>query len=164
MADEVVTLFRQITAGVYVIGVAQQERRNAFTAAWVMQISFKPLLLALSINPEHSSYSLLREGRVFSVNVLRRGQIELAQHFGTRSETDKLRGSAWHTGLTGAPILKEALAYFDCKLVDTHPAGDHVLAIGQVLDGALLAPDAIPMSYAETGDLDGSSELYPAGF
>ena len=39
------------------------EARNAFTAAWVMQVSFDPLLLALSINPHHSSYRLLKEGR-----------------------------------------------------------------------------------------------------
>jgi flavin reductase (DIM6/NTAB) family NADH-FMN oxidoreductase RutF len=164
MADGLSTLFRQITAGVYVIGVAQQERRNAFTAAWVVQVSFKPLLLALSINPEHSSYSLLMEGRVFSVNVLRRGQMDLARHFGTRREVDKLAGVAWRAGRTGAPILMDALAYFDCRLLDAHPAGDHVLVIGQVLDGELAAPDATPMNYVETGNLDGSNKLYPQRF
>ena len=45
------------------VGVAHGEVRNAFTAAWVMQVSFDPLLLALSINPHHSSYGLLKEGR-----------------------------------------------------------------------------------------------------
>lgn len=34
MAHELAKLFRQITAGVYVIGVAHQERRNAFTGGW----------------------------------------------------------------------------------------------------------------------------------
>ena len=53
-----------------------------FTAAWVMQVSFDPLLLALSINPHHSSYGLLRDGRAFSVNVLKKGQLELAAHYG----------------------------------------------------------------------------------
>jgi flavin reductase (DIM6/NTAB) family NADH-FMN oxidoreductase RutF len=111
MANALTTLFRQITAGVYVAGVAQQEKRNAFAAAWVVQVSFKPLLLAVSINPEHSSYPLLMEGRVFSVNVLQRGQIDLARHFGTRSsgDLDKLAGTSWRAGLTGAPILTDAL-------------------------------------------------------
>jgi flavin reductase (DIM6/NTAB) family NADH-FMN oxidoreductase RutF len=164
MAHELATLFKQITAGVYVIGIAHQEKRNAFTAGWVIQVSFTPLLLAVSINPEHSSYPLLMDGRVFSVNVLRRGQIELARHFGRRSEGNKLRDIAWRTAITGAPILANALAYFDCRLMKTYPAGDHVLAIGQVLDGALLSQNAIPMRYAETGDLDGSHELYPDRF
>lgn len=164
MAHELAKLFRQITTGVYVIGVAHEERRNAFTAAWVMQVSFRQLLVAVSINPEHLSYPLLMDGRVFSVNVLRRGLMELVRHFGARREIEKLAGIPWRVGLTGAPILTDALAYFDCRLIDTFPAGDHLLAIGHVLDGALVAPDSIPMSYAETGDLDGSSELYPAGF
>ena len=58
------------------VGVAHGEVCNAFTAAWVMQVSFDPLLLALSINPQHSSYGLLKEGRAFSVNVLKKGQLD----------------------------------------------------------------------------------------
>ena len=46
---------QRLTQGVYVVGVAHGEVRNAFTAAWVMQVSFDPLLLALSINPHHSN-------------------------------------------------------------------------------------------------------------
>ena len=40
------------------------------------------LRLALSINPHHSSYRLLKEGQAFSVNVLKKGQLELAAHYG----------------------------------------------------------------------------------
>jgi hypothetical protein len=31
-----------------------------------------------------------------------------------------------------------------------------------VVDGRILDPNAVPMTYAETGDMDGSSALYPA--
>jgi flavin reductase (DIM6/NTAB) family NADH-FMN oxidoreductase RutF len=48
---EFAALFHQLTLGVYVVGVADAGRRDGFTAAWVMQVSFDPLLLALSINP-----------------------------------------------------------------------------------------------------------------
>ena len=53
MSGSVAALFQRLTQGVYVVGVAHGEVRNAFTAAWVMQVSFDPLLLALSINPHH---------------------------------------------------------------------------------------------------------------
>ena len=79
--------FKRLTQGVYVVGVAHGETRNAFTAAWVMQVSYDPLLLALSINPNHSSYRLLKEGRSFSVNVLKKGQLDLADHYGRPSRT-----------------------------------------------------------------------------
>jgi len=36
---------------------------------------------------------------------------------------------AWHDGL---PLLEGALAHLACRVVDVHPAGDHVLWIGEV--------------------------------
>lgn len=71
MSGSVAALFQRLTQGVYLVGVAHAERRNVFTAAWVMQVSFGPMLLALSINPRNSSYALLQEGRAFAVNVLK---------------------------------------------------------------------------------------------
>ena len=62
MSTSIAALFQRLTQGVYVVGVAHGQVRNAFTAAWVMQVSFDPLLLALSIDPHHSSYRLLRLG------------------------------------------------------------------------------------------------------
>ncbi len=160
---DVAGLFRRISLGVHVIGVADQERRNAFTAAWVMQVSFDPLLLALSINPEHASYPLLRAGGGFTVNVLRDSQLHLARRFGTESgrEHDKLAGVEWRPGRRGAPILPESLAWLECELAGSTPAGDHELVLGRVIDGGILPPDGAPLTYAATGDLDGSRALYP---
>ena len=92
---DVADLFHRLTAGVYVIGVAHGDRRNAFTAAWLTQVSFDPLLLALSVNPGHASWPLMQGGGGFTVNVLAREQLALARHFGTQSarEADKLAPS-----------------------------------------------------------------------
>lgn len=78
MSSSIAELFKRLTTGVYVVGVAHGEVRNAFTAAWVMQVSYEPLLLALSINPHHSSYELLKQGGAFSISMLKKGQLELA--------------------------------------------------------------------------------------
>jgi flavin reductase (DIM6/NTAB) family NADH-FMN oxidoreductase RutF len=163
---EIAALFHQLTLGVYVIGVSDSGQRDGFTAAWLMQVSFDPLLLALSVNPANASYPLLRGGGGFTVNVLRQGQLELARRFGTWSgrEHDKLAGIGWRPGRNGAPILEDALAYFDCELTGGMPSGDHELVLGRVTDGRILAPDATPLAYADTGDMDGSSALYPARF
>jgi flavin reductase (DIM6/NTAB) family NADH-FMN oxidoreductase RutF len=156
-------LFRRLTAGVYVVGVADGGRRNGFTAAWLMQVSFDPLLLALSVNPGHASFPLLVAGGGFAVSVLSRDQLDLARHFGTRSgrETDKLAGVQWRAGRTGAPILAGAIAYLECRLTGRIPAGDHEIVIARPVAGEILLPDAVPLTYADTGDLDGSRELYP---
>lgn len=166
MNDDLAGLFRWLTAGVYVIGVAHGETRNAFTASWVVQASFQPPLLALGINPAHASYALLREGRVFSVNVLHDTQLPLAGHFGVHSgrDVDKLAGIPWRPGRSGAPVLQNAAAYFDCRVTDEVEAGDHRLVIGRVIDGAVLHAGARPLTYRDTNGLDGSAELYPPSF
>jgi flavin reductase (DIM6/NTAB) family NADH-FMN oxidoreductase RutF len=166
MSKKMAELFRTISSGVYVVGVAHAEHRNAFTAAWIAQVSYKPLMLSLSVNPNNASYQLIKAGQAFAVNVLEEAQMDVVRHFGLHSgcERDKLAGHAWRTGITGAPIFTDALAYFDCRVHFTRRTGDHVLVIGQVLDGAILKPGATPMTYAQTGDLDGGQALYPTAF
>jgi flavin reductase (DIM6/NTAB) family NADH-FMN oxidoreductase RutF len=164
--NEIAALFRQLTAGVYVVGAAHNERRDAFTAAGVMQVSYSPLLLAVSINPEHATYPLVKDSRAFTVNVLKQGQLETARWFGSRSgrEHDKLAGVSWYPGRGGAPVLDDALAYFDCELAAWHPAGDHDLILGRVVAGRLIDPGGVPMTYRDTANMDGSQSLYPSSF
>jgi flavin reductase (DIM6/NTAB) family NADH-FMN oxidoreductase RutF len=159
-------LCRRLTNGLYVVGVTHGEQRDAFTAAWLTQVSFDPLLVALSINPSHASFPILVAAEAFAVSILSHGQLELARHFGTQSgrAVDKLVGQRWQAAHGGAPVLLDALGYLECRLVGRYPAGDHQLVLGQVVGGRLFAPAAVPMTYAETGDLDGSAELYPSTF
>ena len=161
-----IELFRRLTNGVYIVGVNHGRRSNAFTAAWLTQVSFDPLLIALSVNPDHFSYALLQESGVFTINVLRRGDLDLTRHFGTQSgrNADKLAGRRWRSGSLGAPVLEEAIAYLECRVMGSIPAGDHELVLGRAVAGAVIDDTASPMRYAETGDVDGSSELYPAIF
>jgi flavin reductase (DIM6/NTAB) family NADH-FMN oxidoreductase RutF len=123
-----------------------------------MQVSFNPPLLAVSINPQSYSYQLLQAGGVCAVNVLGRDHYALAEHFG-RSAPDKMAGFQWQQAKTGAPVLSESLAYFDCQVSHYADAGDHKIAICKVIAAARLN-DGNPLLYSETGELDGSSKLY----
>ena len=164
MKKDLHILFQKLTHGVYVIGVSCDRENNAFTASWVMQVSFNPLMLALSINPNHSSYKMLKEGGIFSVNVLPKDRLDLAEHFGQPVSTDKLNNVVWHPGKTTAPVLDDAIAFFECKFSTACEAGDHRLVIGRVISGALQKPQALPMNYQETGAMDESSNLFPEDF
>jgi flavin reductase (DIM6/NTAB) family NADH-FMN oxidoreductase RutF len=152
-------LVKQITHGVYVIGVSDGEQKNAFTASWVMQVSFDPLLLAFSINPQHYSYKLLRSGGVCTISVLKQEQTALAEHF-AHSDIEKMIGYQWLHRKTGAPILMESSAYFDCEVKHYLDAGDHKIVVCKVVDAGYLQSGQ-PMLYSETGDMDGSSQFLP---
>ncbi len=158
MIENLDKLFKQISLGVYVIGVSDGEHQNAFTAACVMQVSFNPPLLAISINPEHYSYQLLQAGGVCTVNILGQHQYAIAEHFGS-SAKDKMTGFQWQKGQTGAPILAESLAYFDCRVSHYTDAGDHKIVVCKVIAAANLN-EGSPLLYCQTGDMDHSSELY----
>ncbi len=164
MSGKLAPLFACLTHGVYVIGVSAEGRKNAFTAAWVMQASFNPPMLALSINPLHSSFALLKAGGGFTVNVLKSGQRELALHFGKPMAANKLDAISWREAGNGAPIFDEAMAWFECELAGEMPSGDHVLVLGEVTDGGLAEECAAPMDYREMHGTDATAALLPDGF
>ncbi|MGH8658311.1 MAG: flavin reductase family protein [Gammaproteobacteria bacterium] len=90
--------------------------------------------------------------------------INLARHFGQPAGANKLAGMSWCRKATGAPVLSNALAYFDCRLRDQVSAGDHDLVIGQVVDGQILRPGVSLLVYREGAHLDGSQDLFPNHF
>jgi flavin reductase (DIM6/NTAB) family NADH-FMN oxidoreductase RutF len=118
----------------------------------------------LSINTNHSSYRLLKEARLFSVNVLKKGQLDLANRYGRPARADKLALMDWTNDRIGPPLLLEGLAWFECQTMDEHPAGDHMLVVGRVINGKLVDSEAEPMCYRETGAMDGAFTLYPDAF
>ncbi len=159
MIEDIEKLVKHISHGVYIIGVRHEQRENAFTAAWVMQVSFQPLMICLSINPEHYSYSLLKKGGICTLNVLGRHQLTIAEHFGNAAIKDKMQGFQWHKAVTGAPVLSESLSYFDCRVSHFSDAGDHKLAVCEVLDAGFLNPGEI-MLYTDTDNMDNSEEIF----
>lgn len=166
MSARPLDLFRRLSNGVYVVGVADGPRRNAFTAAWITQVSFDPLMIAISVNPEHFSYPLLAASRTFTVSILAAHQVELARHFGTQSgrDIDKLAGQRWTPTAAGIPYLDDAVAWLECEVDAEHPAGDHRIVLATVTGGEVHSPDALVLAYGATGNLDGSADLYPPRF
>lgn len=128
-------LLQAIPYGLYAIGVRSGDRRNAFTANWLMQCSAEPVMLALAVENEGTSLPLLRESRAFSVNLYRADQRREAARLarpGTRAPA-KLSEFATRDGATGAPLLVDTLGYLECRIVTEVPAGDHTLFLGEVV-------------------------------
>jgi flavin reductase (DIM6/NTAB) family NADH-FMN oxidoreductase RutF len=92
------------------------------------------------------------ESGSFAINVLTGDQVELAKRFGYKSgrTIDKLAGLETIAAASGAPVLPQAYAYFDLKLVNTFPAGDHTLFVGEVVEAKILHPEARPLIFKKT--------------
>ena len=150
-------LLRAIPYGLFAIGVRSGDRRNAFTANWVMQAAFTPPMLVVALQNESKSLPMIRDARGFAVNVLADGQRQLAEQLGrsSHSQPAKLQGVPSRPApVTGAPILTQGLGWLECRLVATMPAGDHTLVLGEVVEAGLesgrrvLAMDDAGMRYA----------------
>ena len=72
-----------------------------------------------------------------SVNVLAQSQEELAKRFadmlGDKNE-DHFKYGKWTELVTGAPVLEEALAGFDCAVEEMLVAHTHAVIIGEIKD------------------------------
>lgn len=156
---EIAELIKTLSTGIYGIGVQHAGEVRIFTASWVMPVSFDPVLIALSINPIHRSYQILRENGFFSINVIGHDHPGLAEKLA--GPGDRLQGLKWLKGHSACPLLENALAHVECRVLHDYPAGDHQLVVGEVLGGSIRNPSERRLLYAETGNLDGAIALFP---
>jgi len=144
---------RKIPHGVYVVGVKRDSQLNAFTATWFTQVSFTPPLVALGIRKDAVSFEMIRHDRVFSVNLLGKGQKTVAEHFVKPATVvgEKLTAVRYRLGKTGAPLLEDAIAYLECEVREiANEQGDHAIVIGEVIEAGVHR-DEPALTLLETG-------------
>jgi flavin reductase (DIM6/NTAB) family NADH-FMN oxidoreductase RutF len=130
----------RIPSGLFIVTLRHDQAETGLLASWVQQCSFDPPQLSLAVRRDRDLLAWLVRDAAFMVNVLDDTQTDMIVHFGkgfalnepafTGLEVDRPGG--------GPPVLREALAYLECRVVARHPAGDHDLVIGRIVAGALL--------------------------
>jgi flavin reductase (DIM6/NTAB) family NADH-FMN oxidoreductase RutF len=133
-------------SGLYVVGSTDGgQRRNAMTLNWATQVSFAPKLLAIGVEHDAFTHELIEASGVFCLNVIARDDRAIVRKFTKPVEVDlaarTLNGFAFHDGVTGAPVLDQAVAYVDCEVRERVACGDHTLFIGEVVDTAFQQPE-----------------------
>jgi len=140
---------KAITHGVYIVTTRTKGKVNGMTAAWISQVSMNPVLLMVSIAPARYTHGMIKESGYFAINVLSDGQEGLAQSFGFKSgrKFDKFQNVPYFDAPNGSPVLKDAMAFIECKLINDFSAGDHSLFIGHVVEAKLLQSDQEPLIF-----------------
>lgn len=123
--------------GVTVITTYGEQHGYGMTANAFSSVSLDPpLVLVCVISPSEGCDHIERNG-CFAVNILAADQEPLSRYFASRERPrgrDAFREVSHRRGTTGSPILDGALGYLDCQLHTQHPAGDHQIFIGEVLE------------------------------
>ncbi|HEX6559224.1 MAG TPA: flavin reductase family protein [Longimicrobiales bacterium] len=145
--------FRRIlghwASGVSVVATGTSGKLCGLTANAVASVSLQPPLILVCVEHNADSHACIRTAGVFSVNVLDAGQERIARRFATWEVDTKFEGLAFHTEVTGAPILDDALAWLDCRVWAEYPAGDHTIFVGEVVAGD--AREGTPLLYYRGG-------------
>jgi len=129
---------------------------DAMTAAWHSSISLRPPIYGVAVTSKRFTYQLIRESREFAVNFISLEKASLAAAIGGTSgqqidKFEKLGIEKEKPSKTTAPILHDAYAAYECKLLDSRPYGDHIWIVGEIvavhfLEEALTAAEVLDMA------------------
>ncbi|MDJ0781714.1 MAG: flavin reductase family protein [Desulfosarcinaceae bacterium] len=119
--------------GIYVLTTRSAEIVNGMIASWVSQISHTPPLIMAAIHPNRYTHTLLDDSEAFALHVLDRSQQEMLHRFKGPDAALKYDGIDWLPGQTGSPVLRECLAWLECRVVDRLAPGNHTLFIAEVV-------------------------------
>ncbi len=125
---------RRWGSGVSVLTTRREGGIMGITVSSFCSLSLNPPLVLACIDKKARSHALIETHRCFAINVLKSGQERLSEqaagHAGEHG--NRLEGLPYRKAETGAPILNDCLAWFDCSLATVLDGGDHTIFVGRV--------------------------------
>jgi flavin reductase (DIM6/NTAB) family NADH-FMN oxidoreductase RutF len=136
-------------SGVAVLTLLGPEGPHGMTASAFTSVSIHPPLVLIVVDKRWRSHDWIQAAGHFCVNILSTAQSEVADRFAGRlgPMPDRFAGIDVGRAVTGAPFLKDSVAYLDCVVAGAHVAGDHTIYVGRVVAAAELHADARPLLY-----------------
>ncbi len=132
--DQFRSAMRRWGSGVSILTTRREGGILGITVSSFCSLSLSPPLVLACIDKEARSHALIETYASFAVNVLKDGQERLSElaagHLGERGNW--LEDTPHRKTETGAPILTDCLAWFDCRLEAVHDGGDHTIFVGRV--------------------------------
>ena len=139
VGDEGAALFRQamrlIVGNVSIITAGVGEDRSGLVVISMVSLSAHPPKVIACVNRASSTWPVIERHGHFGVSSLAPRHQAVAERFsgfGGVKGTDRYAGAEWITLATGASLLKDAVAVFDCRLDEMIDRGSHSIVVGSV--------------------------------
>ena len=117
---------------------------HGLTVSSFNSVSLDPPLVLWSLDRRSHQLGAFSNSGFYAISVLAQSQKHISEQFSAFVE-DRFAGLEWEKSKSGAPILKDALAKFDCKVESIVDGGDHIILIGRVID--IEYQDGAPLLY-----------------
>jgi len=141
---------RCLAAGVTIVTTLHDGVRSGLTATAVTSLSADPPQVLVCVNRSANAHDLIHRGSLMCVNVLAHAHQHLAARFAGQKGVfgeERFAAGRWMALTTGAPVLADAMASFDCVVTERVQASTHTIFIGRVV-GVRARPKARPLVYA----------------
>ena len=124
----------QFTTGVTVVTARSQDGLAGLTVNSFTSVSLEPPLVLICVDVKSTALPFIRTSGNFAVNILTSEQEYLSRCFATTSleRYEHFCYASFHVASTGSPILDEALAFIDSRVIAEYPGGDHIIFLGLV--------------------------------
>jgi flavin reductase (DIM6/NTAB) family NADH-FMN oxidoreductase RutF len=134
-SEDLRLVMRQWATGVTVVSVQNGAARHGMTVSSFTSVSLAPPLVLVSLERVARTCGLVEKAGCFGVTILSMTQREISDRFAGRiaDDQDRFDGVETFTLVSGAPLIVGGLAYFDCQVVATYPAGTHTVFIAEVM-------------------------------
>jgi flavin reductase (DIM6/NTAB) family NADH-FMN oxidoreductase RutF len=127
---------RALSSGVAIVACGDGEARMGCTVNTLASLSLTPPTLFICLARSSSTLVGLRETGAFSVNLLAARHEALAHRFSGRGGVHgprRFEVARWTALATGAPVLADALAAFDCLIEEIIERHSHAIILGAVV-------------------------------
>ena len=139
----------------YVVTTAAGTERDGCLVAFASQCSIEPPRFGVWLSKLNRTYRAALSAKTLVVNVLRRGDQDLAQLFGgeTGDDVDKFADVEWSPGPDGCPVL-DRCDWFAGSILERVDTGDHVGFVLAPSGGRCERSGTPQLGIREIGDVD----------
>ena len=127
---------RALSSGVAIIACGEGDARVGCTITSLASLSLAPPTLFVCLARSSSTLVGLREEGAFSISLLAARHEALAHRFsghGGAHGARRFDAAHWITLSTGAPVLADAMAAFDCLVEEVIERHSHAIVLGTVV-------------------------------
>lgn len=127
---------RRWASGVAVVTARDGDGYRGATVSAFAVVSLDPPLVLVCLDREGRMATAVPVAGAFALSVLERSHEVLAERFAGRAPLvdPRLTGVPHALTAAGNPILRRALAWFDCAVHAVHDGGDHLVVVGRVVE------------------------------
>jgi flavin reductase (DIM6/NTAB) family NADH-FMN oxidoreductase RutF len=142
-------------SGVTVVTTKAGDRRAGMTVSAFTSLSLDPPLVLVALHKDTEVARLIRRSRLFGISILGEEGEVLSQQFAGITPlpegADRFHGVATQMRVTGVPILADAIAWLDCRVVRLREMATHLAVVGEVLDTGRRDDPVRPLVYHNRG-------------